>query len=92
MYNQLKKGLLGEITQMAFRKAGNIYKLEKVLNISRSTLSRYHNEKAYIIDVNLKKLEGFLDIKIKDIDIINKLPNNWKQIKGGKNCVRNKIN
>ena len=88
MFLRLKRGMLKRIVEMGFKKAGNIRKLEKKIGISRSTLSDYHLENRLIIDRNLENLKQFINIQIKDKDIIEKLPDNWKQIRGGKNCVR----
>jgi hypothetical protein len=46
-------------------------------------------EKRNINKNNLDKLCNYLKIKI-DGDIIKILPSNWRQIKGGKNCVKSK--
>lgn len=87
MFFKLREGVLKKIIGEAFKKAGNIRKLEKIIGIPRSSLSGYHTEKRIINENNLKKIEDFLEIKIKEEDIINKLQDNWRQIKGGKNCV-----
>ncbi|MDD5192734.1 MAG: hypothetical protein PHH54_07300 [Candidatus Nanoarchaeia archaeon] len=90
MYLILKKGVLREIVSKAFKKAGNIRKLEISIKIPRSTLSNYHNEKIAIKKENLDKLLGYLKLLIKEEDVLEKLPDNWKQIKGGKRCVETK--
>jgi hypothetical protein len=91
MFLKLKEGILKQIVESGFRKAGNIRKLEKQIKISKSTLSRYHLEKTSISEENLKKLEEFLVIKVKEEEIIQKFPNNWKQKIGGRKCVESKI-
>jgi len=90
MYFILKKGVLRNIVFKALNKAGNIRNLEKAVKISRSALSDYYNEKRAIKQDNLDKLTNYLNILFKEEDIIEKLPNNWKQIKGGKRCVEEK--
>lgn len=91
MFLKLKEGLLKQIIGKGFKKAGNIRKLENQIHIPRSTLSYYHLEKRLISEENLRKLEEFLVIKIKNEDIIERFSNNWKQKKGGKKCVEVKI-
>ncbi|MDO8563625.1 MAG: hypothetical protein Q7R87_01315 [Nanoarchaeota archaeon] len=87
MYLILKDNYLRRILDKAFKKAGNIRKLSKIVSIPRSTLSSYHMEQHLINESNLSKLEKYLKINIKKSNILRKLPNNWKQIKGGKNRV-----
>ncbi len=84
MYYVLKKGKLRDLTSKAFRKAGNIYILEKKLKIPKSTLSAYHMEKRLIKLENLQKLEKYLGTKILRKEILDELPINWRQIKGGR--------
>src|SRR3989338_8681615 len=90
MYIKLREHLLRKIMEKAFRRAGNIRKLEKILNIPRSTLSSYHQEARHIKTENLNKIKKYLKIKIKEGDLIENLPDNWKQIIGGLNCVKKK--
>lgn len=90
MYFILKKGVLRNIVFKALNKAGNIRNLEKAVKISRSALSDYYNERRAIKQDNLDKLTNYLNILFKEEDIIERLPNNWKQIKGGKRCVEEK--
>jgi hypothetical protein len=47
-------------------------------------------EKRAIKQENLNKLMNYLKLSIKEEDIIEKLPDNWKQIIGGKKCVEAK--
>lgn len=88
MYLKLKEGILKYLTNEAFRKAGNIYKLSKEIKISKSTLSHYHCENRLVNDKNLRKIENYLKIKVEKRDLIQALPDNWKQILGGKNRVK----
>ena len=90
MFLKLKGGVLKKIIEKCFKKAGNIRKLENEIKIPRSTLSDYHLEKRLINENNLRKLEKFLDIKIKKEEIVGKFSDNWKQILGGENCVKMK--
>jgi|SRR3989344_1355762 len=88
MYYVITRGKLRDLTSAAFRKAGNIYFLEKKLDIPKSTLSAYHMEKRLIKSENLFKIEKYLNQKISKKDIIKELPLNWKQVKGGKVGVK----
>ena len=90
MYLILKKGVLRNLIFKALIKSGNIRNLEKVVKISKSTLSVYYNEKRAIKQDNLDRLTNYLSILFKEEDIIERLPDNWKQIKGGKKCVEAK--
>ncbi|MDP3027000.1 MAG: helix-turn-helix domain-containing protein [Nanoarchaeota archaeon] len=90
MYFILRKGVLRDLISKALKKAGNIRKLEINVKISRSTLSRYYNEKIAIKKENLDKLLDYLNTSIKKEDIAEELSDNWKQIKGGKRCVEEK--
>lgn len=74
-----------EILSIAFHKAGNIRKLEKITGIPRATLSAYHTENRLINLKNLEKIVKYLAIKFPDKEIVKRLPPNWKQVKGGKN-------
>jgi len=90
MYLKLKKGKLKEITEKAIKRAGNIRTLDKTIQIPRSTLSAYKNEKRYIRKENLRKLERYLNIRVSSKNIEEELSHNWKQIIGGRNCVKRK--
>jgi len=87
MYILLKKGELNRILSLAYARAGTIYKLVDKVNIPKSTLSAYHTEHRIINRNNFEKLINYLNISKNDIEIIKELPSNWRQIKGGKNCV-----
>lgn len=87
MYIVLKGGKLKGILSLGFKKAGNIRKLAIQVKIPKSTLSYYHMEKRKIKKENLDKLADYLNIFISKEDIVEELPDNWKQIKGGKKCV-----
>jgi hypothetical protein len=91
MFFKLKEGVLKKLMEEGFKKTGNIRKLEKEIGISKTTLSSYHLEKRLVNERNLIKIENFFNIKIKEDEIIQKFPNNWKQKIGGKKCVESKI-
>lgn len=90
MYLKLRRGELRKIVSKAIKKAGTIYKLQDEIKISRSALSDYHNEKRMIREDNLGKLTEYLEIDKSNLKITEKLPLNWKQVKGGKKCVESK--
>ncbi|MBS3075725.1 hypothetical protein J4429_04670 [Candidatus Pacearchaeota archaeon] len=87
MFIVLKKQRLKEIIYLAIKKAGSIRKLKSEVNIPRSTIFGYYQEKNIINEKNLQKILDYLKIKLNEEDILKKLPDNWKQIKGGKKCV-----
>ncbi|MAE49944.1 hypothetical protein CMI48_03895 [Candidatus Pacearchaeota archaeon] len=90
MFIIFKKDKLNGITKNAIKKAGSIRKLEDITNIPRSTISAYHNEKRAITKENLGKITDYTKQKVNQIDLKESLPQNWRQIKGGKNCVKAK--
>lgn len=90
MYYILKKGKLREIIKIALERAGSFRKLEREVQIPKSCLFAYSLEKRAIKNIYLDKLIDYLKISLSKEDIIEELPNNWKQIKGGKNCVDKK--
>ncbi len=90
MYLKLNEGILRKIVSKAIENSGNIRKLQDETGISKSSLSLYKNEKRAIKDEKLKLLLNISGIKIKDENIKYKLENNWKQKKGGINCVESK--
>lgn len=90
MYYILKKGKLREIIKIALEKAGSFRKLEKEVKIPKSCLFVYNLEKRAIKNIYFDKLINYLKISIPKEDIVEELPDNWKQIKGGKNCVDKK--
>jgi len=87
MYLILKEGVLREILSKALAKAGNLRILASAVQISRSSLSEHYNEKRTIRKENLDRLLDYLGIFIDEEKIKEKLPINWRQIKGGKRCV-----
>ena len=87
MYLILKKGVLRNVLSKAIIKAGNMRDLAPLVQISRSSLSRYYNEKVTIKLEDLDKIMNYLGVSINEKDIIKQLPINWRQVKGGKKCV-----
>lgn len=90
MYMLLKKGKIREIISLAIKKAGSIRKLVLKINIPRSTIFEYYQEKGSIREENLNKVLHYLNFNLDEKEILKKLPDNWKQIKGGKRCVETK--
>src|SRR3989344_2665403 len=87
MYFILKKGRLKEIILLALDKSGSFRKLEGKIGIPKSCLFVYSVERRAIKKCYLDKLASYLNITVDGKDIIKELPDNWKQTKGGKNCV-----
>ena len=90
MFLILKKGKLREIASNAIKKAGSMRKLEAQIGISRSMICDWHLEKYSVQKINLDKISIYLEISIEKEDILEELPNNWRQVKGGKMCVESK--
>jgi len=89
MYIKLKKGKQEEIIRGAIKKAGSYRKLSKITKITRSSLYGYI--KGRLMPENtFNSLLKFLKKPDLTNFISEKLPENWKQIKGGKNCVASK--
>ena len=89
MYLKLKKGKLREVLSKAINLAGSLRKLEKEIGLSKTTLSDSHNEKLFAIrEDRLNKILNYSKFELKNDDIIRKLPNNWRQINGGKRLVQ----
>ena len=78
-----------EILRKAILKAGGYRKLSKKINIPRSTLTGYINGQL-IPEDRFKSLLKFIKVKQEDDFLFERLPDNWKQIKGGINCVISK--
>ena len=90
MYILLKKGKLKEIIQEAIKKAGSQRKFAKDIKIPRSKAWSYQKNNIALKKERLEKILEYIDVKIIDADIEKKLPNNWRQIIGGDNCVKKK--
>jgi len=90
MYLKIKKGVVKEIILSAIKKAGSIRKLVSKVNIPRSTIFENYQEKHFINEKNLNKILDYLETKLDEKEILEKFPDNWKQVIGGKKCVENK--
>lgn len=86
MFVKLKEGKQGELIKESIKRAGSYRKLAKLINIPRSSLAGYI-KKSLIHEDKLALILKFLEIKDKNNLIIDRFPDNWKQIKGGKKCV-----
>lgn len=89
MFIRLKKGKQERLLRKAIKKAGSYRQLSKLIKIPRSSLSEYVRERM-IPEERLNKILKFLQIKNIENLILEKLTDNWKQIKGGKNCIVSK--
>lgn len=90
MYFVLKKGILKSIVEKAAKKAGSMQELTRITKIAKSNLYIYKAETRPIKDKKLDILLSITEDSIKEKEIKEILPDNYKQIKGGKNCVKSK--
>lgn len=88
MYYKLKYEWRKELFMKARKKTINLEELIKKLRIARSTFFAYKNGSRAIPERLLKELTKFTNEKIEIKDIDATLPDNWKQVLGGKNCVK----
>jgi len=90
MYFRLKDGVLRKIMKKAWKKAGAIRKLRNATGIGLGEFYRLYNEICTLSEKKKDVLEKFLNLEIKEKDVTETLPDNWKQILGGKNCTEKK--
>jgi len=90
MYYKLKTGKLRELVEKARVKESRFRNLAELTGIPKSTLFNYYQEKRLISESNLKILERYSNFSVNDEEIEDRFPDNWKQIIGGKNCVKAK--
>jgi hypothetical protein len=88
MYVLLKKGKLSEIASRALKKAGSMKKLVLNLGIRRQRIWEYKTKNILIKDTFLNLLLNYIKEKIEKEDIEKELPNNWKQVLGGKGRIK----
>ena len=89
MFVRLINNKQEELIRKAIKKAGTYRKLAKLIKIPRASISGYVNGRL-ITEKRLDLLLNFLKIKNKEGIISEKFPDNWRQIKGGENCVSSK--
>lgn len=92
MYYRLKRNDREKIITKASKMMGGMKNLSLKLKIPKSALYLYYNGKRAINEKNLNKILELSKINLKEESIIEKLPNNYKQILGGKKVVLTKIN
>jgi len=90
MYIILDKNKQKEIILSSITKAGSYRKLSKNLDIPRSSLVAYKHGRP-ILKERFETIINFLKINKTKISF-KTLEKNWKEIKGGKNCVISKKN
>jgi hypothetical protein len=90
MYYLLKKEAIKDIIIKSAQKTGSIKLLSSELNIAKSMLYRYLNRKTAINEKRLNQILDYAKIKMNNKMICQTFPDNWKQTKGGKNCVKSK--
>jgi len=91
MYLKIKKEYIQAILSKAAKKAGGMKKLSENLKITKSTLYYYYNCQRLVSEERFNRILNYADIKLKEEFILEKFPDNWKQIIGGQNCVKKKI-
>ncbi|MBI2654393.1 hypothetical protein HYX02_06325 [Candidatus Woesearchaeota archaeon] len=93
MVLKFKKGVQKEIICRAITKAGSERKLCKILTLSKGSVYKYKFELTCVRTDRLEKILKFIDEDLSKYknEILEHLPKNWGQIKGGKNCVLKKI-
>ena len=74
-----------DIIKNAVTKANSYRRLSKITNIPKSSLFEYANGRP-INEKRLNSILSFLGLKKSNL-IVEELPNNWKQIKGGKRLI-----
>ncbi len=90
MYYLLKKEFIKKVIFESAKKAGNMKLLSSKLKIAKSLLYRYLNRETAINEKRLNKILDYTKIKFNNNMICRTFPDNWRQIKGGKNCVKSK--
>jgi len=91
MFIKLKRGEQKKLLMKAIKNAGSQRKLSKIINIPNSSIARYLNGNNSMLEERFDKLANFIEIADKERLIEKKLPTNWMQVKGGKQCVLSKI-
>lgn len=92
MLYKFKKGRQQEIVQKAILLAGSERKLAKIAGIPKSSINSLKFEKRNLSGKYAKGLFRLLNVKEGDIkdDILEILPDNWGQQKGGISLIRTK--
>jgi len=88
MYYKLKKDKLDEIFAKAIDKFESVKNVIVKLRIIKSNFYLYKSGTRAIPDKILEELLRLSEVKIEKKDILEKLPDNWKQIIGGKSCTK----
>ena len=86
MYIKLEKVEQEKLIQLAINKAGSYRKLVKIIKIPRTSILRY-KQLGVIPEKRYEEILKFIGIERETIKTI-KLEDNWKQILGGKMCVK----
>lgn len=88
MYIKLDKNQQKDLINKAIKKAGSYRNLAETLKIPKASICNYKSET--IPKNRFDLIVNFLEIKNPERLIIKKLNDNWKQVIGGKNCVKRK--
>ncbi len=88
MYLRIDKNQQENLINKAIKKAGSYRNLAKILKIPKASIYNYKFET--IPKNRFDRIVSFLGIKNSKKLIIEELNDNWKQVIGGKNCVKRK--
>jgi len=91
MHILLKKSKLKSIVQEAIKKAGSQRKFSKELGIPLSKAWSYQRYNIALTKERLDKILSYINQKIDKSCVEKELPDNWRQVMGGKSCVEKKI-
>ena len=89
MFIKLKEGNQRRLMQKALDLAGSQKKLSDITGIPPQSIANYFNGEL-MREERFDKFTQFLKIKNKDKMINERLPDNWRQVKGGLACVISK--
>jgi len=86
MFIKLKEDIQKKFIQRAMDLAGSQARLSRLLSIPPQSIANYFNGEL-MPEERFDKIATLLKIKNKTRMIEKKLPNNWRQVIGGKRCV-----
>ncbi len=91
MYILLKNNKLQQIISGAIKKAGSYKKLAKEIGIDRQKVWYYKTKNVALSKERLNRILDFMNIKLNKSEIEKQLSDNWRQVIGGRNCVKKKL-
>jgi len=90
MYLKLTKGELNKLVQKAIKISGSERNLSKVTGLSKGTIYGLKFEKQLISEKHFHLLCNYVKIPISDHLVTKSFPDNWRQIKGGRQLIEKK--